>query len=233
MNIVVIPTYNERENIEELIASILSLPLSLDILVVDDSSPDGTWKLVEKISQKERRVKLLLRKKKEGLGKAYQEGFSLALQEGYQFIMEMDADFSHPPHFLLHLRETAENFPVVIGSRYVPGGGIQGWSLKRRLLSRMGNLYVKLFLNLPVTDTTSGFRCYRREVLEKIPLSSLSGKGFFFQIEMTYWAYRLGFPIKEIPITFVERKKGKSKITSSIIWEALFKVPKLRFQKIP
>jgi len=228
---VVIPTYNERENIEQLLEEILSLPVNFDILVVDDTSPDGTWKVVEKLIEVEKRVNLIIRAGKQGLGRAYQEGFSWGIKEGYEFIFEMDADFSHSPKDLIRLRETAEEFPVVIGSRYVKGGRVEGWSKKREILSRLGNLYVKILLNLPVRDATGGFRCYHREVLKKIPLERLSGKGFSFQIEMTFWAHKLGFPIKEIPITFRERELGESKMDSFIIKEALFLVPRLRWRK--
>lgn len=230
-NLVVIPTYNERENIEQLLEEILSLPVNFDILVVDDTSPDGTWKVVEKLIEVEKRVNLIIRAGKQGLGRAYQEGFSWGIKEGYEFIFEMDADFSHSPKDLIRLRETAEEFPVVIGSRYVKGGRVEGWSKKREILSRLGNLYVKILLNLPVRDATGGFRCYHREVLKKIPLERLSGKGFSFQIEMTFWAHKLGFPIKEIPITFRERELGESKMDSFIIKEAFFLVPRLRWRK--
>ena len=230
-NLVVIPTYNERENIEQLLEEILSLPVNFDILVVDDTSPDGTWKVVEKLIEVEKRVNLIIRAGKQGLGRAYQEGFSWGIKEGYEFIFEMDADFSHSPKDLIRLRETAEEFPVVIGSRYVKGGRVEGWSKKREALSRLGNLYVKILLNLPVRDATGGFRCYRGEVLKKIPLERLSGKGFSFQIEMTFWAHKLGFPIKEIPITFRERELGESKMDSFIVKEAFFLVPRLRWRK--
>ena len=230
-NLVVIPTYNERENIERLLEEILSLPVNFDILVVDDTSPDGTWKVVEKLIEVEKRVNLIIRAGKQGLGRAYQEGFSWGIKEGYEFIFEMDADFSHSPKDLIRLRETAEEFPVVIGSRYVKGGRVEGWSKKREALSRLGNLYVKFLLNLPVRGATGGFRCYHREVLKKIPLERLSGRGFSFQIEMTFWAHKLGFPIKEIPITFRERELGESKMDSFIVKEAFFLVPRLRWRK--
>lgn len=230
-NLVVIPTYNERENIERLLEEILSLPVEFDVLVVDDSSPDGTWRVVEKIIEAEKRVNLIIRAGKQGLGRAYQEGFSWGLREGYRFIFEMDADFSHAPKDLIRLKEAAKLSPVVIGSRYVKGGRVEGWSKKREILSRLGNLYVKILLNLPVRDATGGFRCYHRRVLEKIPLEKLSGKGFSFQIEMTFWAHRLGFEIKEVPITFREREAGESKMDSFIVREALFLVPRLRWRK--
>ena len=227
-NLVVIPTYNERENIEKLIDGILSLPVKFDILVIDDSSPDRTWKIVQEKVQEEERVNLIIRPQKQGLGRAYQEGFLWGLEEGYKFFFQMDADFSHSPEDLLRIKEESKKFPVVIGSRYVKGGKISGWSKKREILSRMGNLYIRFFLNLPVEDATSGFRFYHKKVLEKVPLRKLSAKGFSFQIEMTFWVNRLGFLIKELPITFRERTKGKSKMDLSIIKEALFLVPRLR-----
>jgi len=156
-NLVVIPTYNERGNIERLLEEVLSLPVEFDVLVVDDSSPDGTWKVVEKIVEREKRVNLIIRAGKQGLGKAYQEGFSWGIKEGYRFIFEMDADFSHAPEDLVRLREAAELFPVVIGSRYVEGGRVEGWSKKREVLSRLGNLYVKILLKI-----------YQQEMLREV-----------------------------------------------------------------
>ncbi len=232
MDLVVIPTYNERENIERLLEKILALSHPFHILVVDDSSPDGTWKVVERISREESRVKLLIRKKKEGLGKAYQEAYLHALREGYEFFLQMDCDFSHPPEYLPLLREEGEKFSLVIGSRYVKGGRTEGWSRGRKFISRLGNIYAGICLGLPVRDATSGFRCYQREVLESIPLRNISGRGFYFQIEMTYWTHRLGFSIKEVPIVFRERERGKSKMHPGIVVEALIQVPCLRWRRI-
>ncbi len=226
--LIVIPTYNERENIETLILEILTLHHPFHILVVDDFSPDGTWKVVSHIAEEEERVNLIIRRKKEGLGKAYREGFQWGLKENFEIIFQMDADFSHHPLYLPVFLERMKEADVVIGSRYVWGGRVSEWSKGREILSRAGNLYTRLFLRLPIKDITSGFRCYRREVLESMPWERFSSHGFAFQIEMTYYAYRKGFRIVETPITFQGRKKGASKMGWGIIREAIFLIPALR-----
>jgi dolichol-phosphate mannosyltransferase len=225
---VVIPTYNEHDTIGPLIQQILAHP-HFRVLVVDDNSPDGTGDLVNTLAQDEPRVGLLARPGKQGLGTAYLAGFRRALEEGAQFIFEMDADFSHDPSYLPLLREAADRYDLVLGSRYVPGGGTTDWGYMRQFISRGGNLYAGIILGLPVVDATGGFRCYRREVLETIPLDSVRSNGYSFQIEMVYRTLRAGFRIGEIPIIFPDRRVGQSKMSRRIVVEALINVWRLRF----
>lgn len=225
---VVIPTYNERENIVPLIERVLALP-RFRVLVVDDNSPDGTGALVAAQAQHEPRVSLLARAGKLGLGSAYVAGFRRALAEGAQFIYEMDADFSHDPAYLPVLLDAAETrYDLALGSRYVPGGGTTDWGLVRKLISRGGNLYAGLILGLPVRDATGGFRCYRRSVLETIDLDAIRSTGYGFQVEMVYRAIQAGFRVGEIPIIFPDRRVGKSKMSRKIVAEALVNVLRLR-----
>jgi dolichol-phosphate mannosyltransferase len=226
---VVVPTYNERENIGALIPRILDLP-RFRVLVVDDGSPDGTGSVVADLAQQEARVELLSRPGKQGLGTAYIAGFRRALAEGADFIFEMDADFSHDPSYLPVLLEAAEtSYDVVLGSRYVEGGGTANWGAVRQLISRGGNVYARLILGLPVMDATGGFRCYRREVLEAIQLDQIRSNGYSFQIEMVYRTLRAGFRIGEVPILFPDRRVGQSKMSRRIVLEALLTVWRLRF----
>lgn len=232
-NLVIIPTYNEIENIDSILQAVLELPLSCDILVVDDGSPDGTGQRVLNFSEKfPGRVHLLQRNQKSGLGRAYIAGFKWALEKDYTCIAEMDADFSHPPSKLVELFETCstKKADVCVGSRYVKGGGVLNWPLSRLLLSKGASLYVKLITNMPVSDPTAGFVCYTREVLKSISLDHIQFVGYAFQIEMKYTAYKLGFSIREIPIIFPDRIKGKSKMNIFIIKEALLGVFKMRFK---
>jgi dolichol-phosphate mannosyltransferase len=224
---VVIPTYNEHDTIEPLLAQILALP-RFRVLVVDDNSPDGTGDLVAAHAREEPRVGLLSRAGKQGLGTAYLAGFRRALDEGARYIFEMDADFSHDPGYLPQLLEAAERYDLVLGSRYVPGGGTTDWGMMRRLISRGGNLYAGLILGLPVSDATGGFRCYRREVLEAVPLDAVRSNGYSFQIEMVYRTLRAGFRVGEVPIIFPDRRVGQSKMSRRIVVEALITVWKLR-----
>jgi len=231
-SLVIIPTYNEKENVELMIRAIFSLPVPFDILIVDDNSPDGTAQIVQSL-QKEfpDKLYLLLRKEKEGLGKAYIAGFQWALQKNYNFVFEMDCDFSHDPHDLIRLRETCLNdIDVAIGSRYCKGGKVKDWPLGRILMSYFASLYVRSILWIPIHDTTSGFKCYKRKVLETIPLESIQFTGYAFQIEMKYAAYKLGFKLKEIPILFKDREKGQSKMSIKIFREALIGVLKMKFK---
>ena len=228
---VVLPTYNERENLPEIVPAILAAAPELDVLVVDDSSPDGTGQLADALSTKDARVQVLHREKKEGLGRAYLAGFDRALSRGYGRILEMDADFSHDPSRLPALLQASKTADVVLGSRYVEGGGTVNWGLGRRVLSRGGSLYARTILGLPVRDLTGGFKCFRREVLEGIDLPSVRSSGYAFQIELTYRSVRRGFSVQEIPITFVDRRVGKSKMSRRIVAEALFMVWKIRFDK--
>jgi dolichol-phosphate mannosyltransferase len=229
---VVVPTYNEAENIGHLVPRIVANP-RFRVLVVDDGSPDGTGALVQAMAAQEPRVGLLSRAGKQGLGTAYIAGFRRALAEGAAFVCEMDADFSHDPRYLPKLLAAAEaGADLVIGSRYVPGGGTTDWGLLRRLISRGGNIYAGLILGMPIADATGGFRCYRRAVLEGIDLSRVRSNGYAFQIEMAYRARRAGFSVAELPIIFPDRRVGKSKMSRRIVLEALVNVWRLRLGMI-
>lgn len=228
---VIIPTYNERETILDLVEQILRLP-RFRVLVVDDNSPDGTGGLIADRAATEPRLGLLARPGKLGLGTAYLDGFRRALAEGARFIFEMDADFSHDPAYLPHLLQAAETrYDLVIGSRYVPGGGTTDWGLLRRLISRGGNLYAGVILGLPVADSTGGFRCYRRETLEHLPLHAVRSNGYSFQIEMVYRVLRAGLRVGEVPIIFPDRRVGQSKMSRRIVIEALITVWRLRLSR--
>lgn len=229
--LVIIPTYNERENIKELIPIVLLKDSRIDILVVDDNSPDGTADVVEEIMKTTERVKLIKRPGKMGLGTAYIEGFKYALEKGYDLIIEMDADFSHNPDDLPRLIAESEHADLVIGSRYTNGISVVNWPLKRLLLSYFANLYARIVTGVPVRDLTAGFKCFRRKVLESIDLTKIHSDGYAFQIEMNFYAYEKGFKIKEIPIIFIERRAGSSKMSRKIIKEAFFLVLLLRIKK--
>lgn len=225
---VVIPTYNERDTIGLLVPKILALP-RFRVLVVDDSSPDGTADVVADLARDEPRLSLHVRPGKLGLGTAYLAGFRRALADGADFIFEMDADFSHDPRYLPHLLAAVEQGDdLVIGSRYVRGGGTTDWGMLRRFISRGGNLYAGLILGLSVADSTGGFRCYRRRVLETLQLDAVRSNGYSFQIEMVYRTLQAGFRVGEIPIIFPDRRVGKSKMSRRIVIEALLNVWKLR-----
>ncbi len=225
---VVIPTYNERENIGALIERILELP-RFRILVVDDNSPDGTATIVTELAGREPRVGLLSRSGKLGLGTAYIAGFRRALVEGASYIYEMDADFSHDPRYLPELLEATEaRYDLTLGSRYVAGGGTTDWGVIRKFISRGGNIYARAILGLPVMDATGGFRCYRRRVLETLDLSAIHSNGYSFQIEMAYRTLQAGFTIGETPIIFPDRRIGRSKMSRRIVLEALLTVWRLR-----
>lgn len=228
---IVIPTYNEKNNITKLLDQIFNLGIEgLNVLVVDDNSPDSTGQIVEKLKQGNLRLDILHRPKKAGLGTAYITGFKEVLKRGADYIFEMDADFSHDPKYIPEFLKTIQNCDLVLGSRYVKGGGINNWNLIRRFVSWGGNTYVRLILGLPFRDLTGGFKCYCRQVLENIGLDDLSSVGYNFQIETTYKAYQAGFKIKEIPIIFTERTEGKSKFDFKIIGESFWKVLQLRFK---
>ncbi|MCD6382655.1 MAG: polyprenol monophosphomannose synthase [Candidatus Hydrothermae bacterium] len=227
--VVVVPTYNERENIEELIEKTLSTSPDIDILIVDDNSPDGTGEIAEKIAKENPRVKVLHRPGKMGLGSAYVEGFKWALEKGYDFIMEMDADFSHNPEDIPRFIEKIKEYDLVIGSRYTDGVSVVNWPISRLLLSYFANIYARTVTGVPIMDLTGGFKCFRREVLESINLDTIMSDGYAFQIEMNYRAYKKGFRITEIPIIFIERRAGSSKMSKKIVWEAFWLVWKLRF----
>jgi dolichol-phosphate mannosyltransferase len=225
---VVIPTYNERDNIGPLLQRILELP-RFRVLVVDDNSPDGTAEIVATMARAEPRVGLLSRPGKLGLGTAYIAGFRRALAEGARYIYEMDADFSHNPRYLpLLLEATEKRHDLTLGSRYVRGGGTTDWGAIRKIISRGGNIYARLILGLPVVDATGGFRCYRRHVLESIDLDAIHSNGYSFQIEMVYRTMQAGFRIGEVPIIFPDRRVGRSKMSRRIVIEALLTVWRLR-----
>ncbi|MCX6746395.1 MAG: polyprenol monophosphomannose synthase [Candidatus Parcubacteria bacterium] len=226
--LVILPTYNERENIAKLVREILAQNLSLDILIVDDNSPDGTGQLVEDLRKIIPQLFILHREKKEGLGRAYISGFKWALDKSYDYIFEMDADFSHQPRYLSSFLEAIKGSDLVLGSRYIKGGGTQGWSWLRELISRAGCFYAQIILGLKIKDLTGGFKCYRRKVLESIDLNKIKSNGYMFQIEMTYKAIKKGFKIKEIPFIFQERARGRSKFNKKIIWEAIINCWRLR-----
>jgi len=220
--LIILPTYNERDNIEALVPILLGHADDFHLLIVDDGSPDGTADWVAEHTNE--RLHLLQRTKKEGLGPAYLAGFRYALERDYKYIFEMDADFSHHPRHLSAMLEAAETYDLVIGSRYVPGGGHPNWPWYRQAISRGGNLYMRTILGLKISDATSGFRCYRRKCLEGIDLDAVKSGGYCFQIEMAYRAMKKGFSIHEIPIQFEERRAGKSKMSLGIILEAFWRV---------
>jgi dolichol-phosphate mannosyltransferase len=230
MKLVIIPTYNERNNIEALLDLVYATLPDIHVLIIDDNSPDQTGELVSQlISQKyPQQLHLLSRSGKLGLGTAYIAGFRWALQRSYRYIFEMDADFSHNPKYLANFVRTIEKCDLVLGSRYIAGGGVTNWGLVRKLISRGGSLYSRIILDLPYHDLTGGFKCFRREVLEAIDLDAVKSNGYSFQIEMTYRAHLLGFRITEVPIIFEERAAGQSKMSGNIFSEAVLMVLKLR-----
>ena len=227
-SLIIIPTYNEKENLENLVEQILSLRMNAQILIIDDNSPDGTGRIADELSQKHKKIQVIHRHGKMGLGTAYIEGFKYALKTDADCIFEMDADFSHKPQYLPFLLEKIKEFDLVLGSRYVKGGGTKNWSFGRRLLSRGGNLYTRTILGINVKDLTGGFKCFRRKVLKEINLDKIRSDGYGFQIEMTYRVYQKGFKIAEIPIVFTERRAGKSKMSKRVVREALLMVWRLR-----
>jgi dolichol-phosphate mannosyltransferase len=227
--VVCLPTYDERENLRPMVAAILGAAPEVDILVIDDNSPDGTGRLADEIAAGEPRVQVLHRAGKEGLGKAYLAGFAWALARGYRLVLEMDADFSHDPRHLPGLLARARaDADLVLGSRYVPGGGTVNWGLSRKLISRGGSFYARTILGVRVRDLTGGFKCFRREVLEAIDLGSVECSGYSFQIELTYRAVRAGFRVVEVPIVFADRRVGRSKMSRRIVLEAIRKVWSMR-----
>lgn len=229
---VVLPTYQEAENVTAMLEALLGVfdRVGLDghVLVVDDSSPDGTADLAEAVGARDGRVSVLRRTAKEGIGPAYRAGFRHALDRGAELILEMDADFSHDPADVPRLIDAARDADVVLGSRYVAGGGVARWGVARRGISRMGCWYARRVLGVSVRDLTGGFKCFRRMVLETIPLDEVGAAGYVFQVEMTYRALLAGFRVREVPITFTERVLGQSKMSRSIVFEAAARVPSLR-----
>ena len=229
--LVIIPTYNERENIAKIIPAVLQqLPLA-NILVVDDMSPDGTGEIAAKMANDDSRIHVSHRNGARGLGRAYLHGFQWALERDYEFIFEMDADFSHQPKYLpLFLRKIA-NADLVLGCRYMPGGGIEGWGMHRLLISYGGNLYARMVLGLPFKDLTGGFKCFRRRALAAIDFEKVKSNGYGFQIELTWYVAQAGLTIAELPIVFPDRTEGTSKMSSSIFKEALIRIWQLRRER--
>ncbi len=232
-SLIVIPTYNELTNIKKLINDIfIFYDKDIDILVVDDNSPDGTGEYVEQLSKENKRVNVLRRPQKNGLGTAYCDGFKFALKQDYDYIFEMDADYSHDPGEIINFLKAMDRFDLVIGSRYLTGVSVINWPISRVLLSYLANKYTQIITGLPIKDCTSGYKCFKRKVLESINLDNIKSNGYAFQIEMTFKAWKKGFKIGEIPIIFVDRQKGQSKMTKKIVWEAAFLVWSLRIKSI-
>ncbi len=226
--LIIVPTYNERENIYKLIHTLLENEIHPDILVIDDNSPDGTGEIVNKITKKNERIKLISRNGKKGLGSAYIRGFHYALENSYDYIFEMDADFSHSPVFLKDFIREIQNHDFVVGSRYIKGGKIVGWNPVRYSISRGGNILSRIILRSPIKDMTSGYRCYRQNVLQTLDLDSIISEGYFFQVEILYRTLLANFNCVEIPITFTDRQLGKSKMSGGIFWEGIINLVKIK-----
>lgn len=233
-SLVIIPTFNEKENIEEIIKAVFGLQSGFDVLVVDDNSPDGTSGIVEDLQKEFDSLHLIKRAGKEGLGTAYIEGFHFALDHGYEYIFEMDADFSHNPKDLLKLRKACEEdgYDMSIGSRYISGVNVVNWPMDRVLMSYCASKYVQFITGIPIKDTTAGFKCYSRKVLETIHPDNVHFVGYAFQIEMKFLAWKYGFKIKEVPIIFTDRTKGLSKMSRGIFKEAVFGVIQMKIKSL-
>jgi dolichol-phosphate mannosyltransferase len=232
--VICLPTYNEAANLPQITEAILRIIPSAVILVIDDNSPDGTGAVAEKMRLENPQISVLHRVRKEGLGRAYLEGFRTVLKNmpEVERIVQMDADFSHPPERLPEMIRRSESADLVIGSRYVKGGGTENWSLFRQLISRFGSLYARLWLGLPVRDLTGGFKVWRRDLLEKILSCPIGSGGYGFQAETTFFAFRSGARIAEVPILFTDRNVGKSKMTAGIAWEAFWRLPLIRVREV-
>jgi len=230
--LIIIPTYNESENIEKIVPLVMEKDPSIHVLIVDDNSPDGTGRIADEMAKKDGRVSVIHREKKSGLGTAYIAGFKFALEKGYDLIFEMDCDFSHDPKYVPHFLKAIQEADLVLGSRYIDGVNVINWPMSRLLLSYYANVYSRLVTGLPVKDATSGFKCFRREVLEAIDLGRVKSNGYSFQIEMSFRAWKKGFKIKEIPIVFEDRKVGQSKMSKKIVREAVWMVWKLRLRSL-
>jgi dolichol-phosphate mannosyltransferase len=227
--VVCLPTYNERENLASIVEELLRAA-PVDVLVIDDNSPDGTGAVADGIAEREPRVRVMHRPGKQGLGKAYLAGFRWALERPYKYIFEMDADFSHQPRYVPEFLRAIEHYDLVLGSRWVEGGGTENWSAGRKIISRGGSLYARSILGVNIRDLTGGFKCFRREVLEALDLEAVQSTGYAFQIELTYRAIQQGFRVKELPIIFYERTAGQSKMSSRIVAEAVKRVWGIRFE---
>jgi dolichol-phosphate mannosyltransferase len=228
--LIIVPTYNERENLPRMVAKILSLPVAVDVLVVDDNSPDGTGKVADELAARHPQIHVLHRAGKEGLGRAYIAGFKWALEKKYEFIFEMDCDFSHDPDEVPAFLRAAEQADLVLGSRYTGGVRVLNWPLKRLLLSRCAGVYVWLVTGMPITDPTGGYKCFRRRALESLKLDEIHCYGYGFQIELTHKLWRQGFRVAEVPIIFADRTAGQSKMAGGIINEAFWLVWRLWLQ---
>jgi dolichol-phosphate mannosyltransferase len=229
-SLIIIPTYNEADNVAKIIPEVLSQDDGFNVLIVDDNSPDGTAKLIKEMQKTILRIHLIERPSKLGLGTAYVAGFKFALSHGFDFVFEMDADFSHDPKSLMKLLTKAEEYDLVIGSRYISGVNVVNWPMRRLILSYSANLYTRIITGLPVKDATAGFKCYRRAVLESFNLDSIKSNGYSFQIETNYLAWKHGFRICEVPIVFTDRREGISKMSKHIVSEAAWMVWKLKFR---
>ncbi|MGB5894922.1 MAG: polyprenol monophosphomannose synthase [Ignavibacteriaceae bacterium] len=227
--LIIIPTYDELENLPKLLPELLSKDKIIDVLIVDDSSPDGTADWVNKEAEKDSRIKLIKREMKMGLGTAYIAGFKYALENNYDYIFEMDADFSHDPNEIPNFLFEMKTYDLVLGSRYKDGVNVVNWPMSRLMLSLFANMYTRIITGLPIRDATSGFKCFRKEVLQEIDLDAVKSNGYAFQIEMTFKAWKKEFKIKELSIVFTDRVKGTSKMSKKIVREAIFMVWKLRF----
>jgi len=230
--VVIVPTYNEKENVNRLVDEIFVHAPTINILFVDDNSPDGTADTIKNLQKNNGRIHLLQRQNKEGLGRAYIAGFKEALRLNFEYMFEMDADFSHNPKEIPNFLKAVEEADVVIGSRYIYGVNVVNWPMERLLLSFFANKYAQMITAMPVKDTTGGYKCFRRKVLETIDLDNIKSNGYAFQIELNFKAWKKGFRIKEIPIIFIDREFGESKLSKHIMWEAIFLVWKLRLSSI-
>ncbi|MEK6571167.1 MAG: polyprenol monophosphomannose synthase [Bacteroidota bacterium] len=230
--LVIIPTYNEAENVKSIIPAILTVNADVEVLVVDDNSPDGTAEVVEEMMESNSRIHLIKRNEKMGLGTAYVAGFKYAIEHCFDFVFEMDADSSHDAQEIPNFLSKMNSFDLVIGSRYRDGVRVLNWPVRRLLLSYFANVYTQIITGLPLKDATGGFKCFRRKVLESIGLDSVKSNGYSFQIEVSYKAWKKGFRLLEIPVVFVDRRVGTSKMSKSIVWEAVFMVWKLRLRSI-
>jgi dolichol-phosphate mannosyltransferase len=230
--LVVIPTYNESSNLRGIVEEVLGANEIMSVLIIDDNSPDGTGKLADELAEENLRINVIHRKGKLGLGSAYIEGFKYALKEGYDCIFEMDADFSHNPAYIKDFLDAIEDNHLVIGSRYLTGVNVVNWPMLRLIISYCAGIYTRLITGLPIRDPTSGFKCFRKEVLKSIDLDRIYSDGYSFQIELNYWCWRKGYRIREIPIIFIDRNSGSSKMNRRIIIEAIFIVWWLRIQSL-
>lgn len=231
--LVLLPTYNEKDNVERITAKILEVDPRIEVLVVDDNSPDGTGEIADRIAESEPRVRVMHRAGKQGLGKAYIAGFKYGIEHKYDYIFEMDADFSHQPKYLADHLENIKTCDLSLGSRYIPGGGVENWPKLRWAISYYANVYSRVVTGLPVKDATGGFKCFRREVLESLKLDDIRSNGYSFQIEVSFRVWLKNYRIREIPIVFVEREAGHSKFSKKIIYEAVFMVLYLGVKSIP